>query len=471
MGRRFLFLDDDDFFELIGLTKTMHQPVKHPDNPVVERTGEWERVLITLYGSVILDEGLYRMWYFCHCGRLDAQVRIGDRPHGPEVTGYAESDDGVHWRKPTLGLVAFEGSTENNIVPLGIKNVEGPVIIRDVRDPDPKRRYKAFWNDHISGLPGMHSDDGLLLGRDEEDGMFVAFSADGIQWDHFAGNPVLETYSDCSHQMVFDEGLGKYVAYGRMGSGARKVSRTESDDFINWSKPELVLETDDADGYGAQFYSMSVFIYEGMYVGFPWLFPQRFRDTRSHGNDDRIYAQLACSRDGIKWRRLGNRQPFIPNGPPEAFDGGIIYTGTQPVILDDRILIYYGAQMWPHRKPGREDHQPRGIGLATLRRDGFISVDAGDDEGELVTNPFEVTPDMTMHVNVDAPDGQVHAKLADVKSCEPIAEAAPSTTVSGDHLDAELTWPAETLQTLAGKTVRARICLRRAQLYSYWFSP
>lgn len=54
---------------------------------------------------------------------------------------YAESKDGVHWVKPNLGLVEFDGSTENNIL---YKNVHGTSVLYDPGDRDPKRRYKLL---------------------------------------------------------------------------------------------------------------------------------------------------------------------------------------------------------------------------------------------------------------------------------------------------------------------------------------
>src|SRR5690606_20436999 len=63
-----------------------------------------------IYGSVIRDGGVFRMWY---------QARP-ENYSGRDVVsvGYAESDDGLNWRKPKLGLVNFNGNTANNLVNL-----------------------------------------------------------------------------------------------------------------------------------------------------------------------------------------------------------------------------------------------------------------------------------------------------------------------------------------------------------------
>ena len=65
------------------------------------------------YHSVFKDGDLYRMYY------RGWQVPVlADRLDLSAVRNlcYAESDDGIHWRKPELGLFEFGGSKANNIV-------------------------------------------------------------------------------------------------------------------------------------------------------------------------------------------------------------------------------------------------------------------------------------------------------------------------------------------------------------------
>ena len=64
---------------------------------------------------------------------------------------YAESDDGIHWRKPELGLFEFRGSKANNIViasghvgPLQV-DAGHPAVFKDENPDAPaEARYKAF---------------------------------------------------------------------------------------------------------------------------------------------------------------------------------------------------------------------------------------------------------------------------------------------------------------------------------------
>lgn len=52
------------------------------------------------------------------------------------------------------------------------------------------------------------------------------------------------------------------------------------------------------------------------------------------------------------------------------------------------------------------------VGLATSRRDGFASMDAGESVGTLTTRPLEFDGQF-LFVNVDCPNGELRAELLD----------------------------------------------------------
>ena len=198
-------------------------------------------------------------------------------------------------------------------------------------------------------------------------------------------NPVIGVASDTAHQAMWDPVLRKYVIFGRLGVG--RVGRAESDDFVHWSQPHRVFAMDALDVSREKFYGMGASIYEGIYIGLPFVY---HRD-----NSERIDIQLATSRDGITWKRAGNRQVFIPNGPEGSWDAGMIFMPNQPLqVVGDRVFIFYsgiqGNHVWNLRdygkagSPSYEKARHIGaaqIGVATIRRDGFVSLDAGADEG------------------------------------------------------------------------------------------
>ena len=134
---------------------------------------------------------------------------------------------------------------------------------------------------------------------------------------------------DTHNLLGWDEALGQYVAYpraaARVGGGVvRLVGRSVSDDFVHWSAPEVVFAPDAADPPSLEIYGMSVFKHEGLYLGLPWTFHTYPEEALSRGGGT-IDVQLAASRDGRRWERVGDRQPFIPLGPPGSVDCGMIF--------------------------------------------------------------------------------------------------------------------------------------------------
>ena len=90
---------------------------------------------------------------------------------------------------------------------------------------------------------------------------------------------------------------------------SQPIGRSTSADFLHWNLPEVVLAPDAADPPDTQFYAMPVFRYEGHYIGLIWVF-----HTLPLVKD----AQLAFSRDGVRWRRPACRPVCSTAGEPNA---------------------------------------------------------------------------------------------------------------------------------------------------------
>ena len=229
--------------------------------------------------------------------------------------------------------------------------------------------------------------------------MWISFSPDGIHWTNYEGNPVIPLGSDTTQSLVWDPKLQKYVVFGRFGAGGRKVARAESDDCVHFSEPKLVFECDEMDEEGTQFYSMPVNLYEGLYLGMAWIYRE--------GVDGTIDTSLATSRDGIKWHRVLDRQTFLSLGEPGSWEDGMVRISQNFITLADQIYFYYGGVNGPHtgRKFKQVERKRKSmLGLATLRRDGFVSLDAGEEEGHMLTKPL-VIDGRELHLNVDASHG------------------------------------------------------------------
>jgi len=377
--------------------------------------------------------------------------------------GYGESKDGFHWTLPNLGLVNYNGLNENNICRIARTNAEGIAVIRDPRDPDPDRRYKAFYWEHASGnsaIPDI-----------SVNGMSVSFSADGKMWTDYPDNPVITLGSDTGQQAIYDPYIEKYVVYGRFGAGGRKVARAESDDFVKWSPPRLVMQADSNDGPRTQIYGMGITLYEGQYIGLPWMFYE--------GDTWKIDVQLATSRDGRLWTRVADRQIFLPNGPEGSWDEGILFTASQPAqLVGDKIFIFYSACRHDHDYTNRS---PKGtpewleewnliktsIGVATLRRDGFVSLGARGQPGTVVTKTFDWPVGKCLYVNANAEGGMIRVAVLDEQG-KAIKGWESSQQTVGDQLRGEVIWSSGAPRSFQ-QPIRLQFTLRGAEIYSYWF--
>ena len=458
-GTRLLFFDDASLESKENLVQTIHQPTKHPSNPVLKREHPWEGFRVQVYGTMIYDPelDLFKASYMNIPATAADKITVQGqrRPGHATLLSYATSKDGVEWEKPTLNLVDFEGSTANNMIAPDLYNPEGFSVIYEPNDPDPSRRYKGFCWDH-GKAPLMMYEGQEIYGEGEDDGMYVTFSEDGIHWKPYEGNPVMRLGSDTGQVVLFDPGIKRYVACGRFGAGGSKVARSESEDFIHWSEPKLVLEPDEKDGANTQFYGISIDLYQGLYIGMLWMF------WIDEGRVGRIDFQLCHSHDGIQWIRDPERRVFMPNGPEGAWDSGDMRAACRSVIVDDRVMIYYAGSLAKHGEGGPK-RIGMDIGLATLRRDGWFSLDAGSTPGTLVTKPF-THPGTELHANADAQGGSIIAEFIPAEG-----DSAISAAFKGDALDGTLSVDAVKRSGMRGETVRLKLTLSNAKLYSLWF--
>ena len=458
-----LFIDDLIVDESRGVSRTLNQPAKYAGNPLMIPLYPWEG-RVTLYGTVWNEPNVgWRMWYQGYGGGAVPDMTFDQSESAwagfdPRkllyVIGYATSNDGIFWDRPNLGLVEYNGSKDNNLV---LRDAAFGNVVKDTRDPDPDRLYKSLFFEarDPGGTPNMG------------DGVSIAFSPDGVHWTKYEGNPVIERSSDTHILLGWDEMHGKYVAYARPsvheGNKTRRIGRSVSDDFINWTHPEDVLAPDDEDPPGMEFYGMPVFKYEGFYIGQLWAYhaPPEEPQIRFAA---RIDVQLAASRDGIAWERIGGRKPFIPNGPPGSIDAGEIWTALEPVVMGDELWFYYSSGASEHGVTGRSGP----ICLAKLRLDGFVSVDAGDETGTLVTKPFRCAG-ARLGINAAARGGMVGVAVLDEDGIQHEGfSRADCALFDGDAVRHNVTWRSKTsLEELKGRDIRLKFYLRNAKLFSF----
>jgi len=488
-SRKVLFLDMLEVAATENVGLHVETADKHPENPLMQLgpAGAFDEDRVFNHGSVVFDGGKYRMWY--------GGIRE-PRPDEPALPwwdwiycGYAESEDGIAWTRVNVGLVEWNGSRDNNIIP-GPRHA--PVVFKDDGDPDPARRYKAFyfWNsgEHLemarTGKYGRSYDP-----RDEKFLMDLFTSPDGIHLTRHAGEVAFpgeqaRPLSTIPQSVFRDEDepdpQKRYKAYGFASLNLRRRGTTHlySPDCLHWTvHPEMPL-IDPAvrgtppavGGPAGQVHDTVCFPYEGYYIAL-------YQDQRHPRS---MPVELAVSRDSESFRHVRPGSKVIPVGPPAAWDALTILP-TMPVIRDREIRIYYGGGT---ERSVTDSDQPRWVarpGLATLRRDGFTSIRLAEDQqmGSVETIPFDLSRHpLTLHVNVRCAGGSsLRAELLDAVSDAPLPgySLEQCQPVTGDQLDAIIRWQTKSTLPTDSTQVRLRFELRRnlnsPRLHALWFRP
>lgn len=460
-GVRQLFLDNAGIAEVKGLQRVVHAPRRHPKNPLLVPDTSWEE-RCQVYGTAYYDEqaGLFKLWYLTNPkqrGLKPLDVNGHLRPPHTTMAAYAISKDGIEWTKPILNVFPYDGDTRNNLLGIGLNNCEGISVLHEPNDPDPNRRWKAIYWDHGSGGFEILEGNRPYSKPGPKDGIYVAFSPDGVHWTPYEGNPVIAKYCDTNQNVLYDPRIKKYVAFSRFGFG-RRLARSESEDFVHWSEPQLVLECDEADGPGTQIYGAGVDLYEGVYLAMVWIYRE--------GGDKKIDTQLATSRDGVHWTRVGGRATWLKLGDDDSWEGGMVRSVERIIRRGETLSIYYCGVHGPHERDFVRKY-PTSIGLLTQRRDGFVSLRAGTEEGTVLTQPFAL-PAGSLHVNADLRGGNLNVALCDADG-KPIPGFERSRSLTGELPRGEVAWDRPFPDALDGVSIRLRFTLQQGDLFSYWW--
>ena len=419
---------------------------KESQSPLFIEDKPWEIRFDNMYPNVNYDtdDRIFKIWYdpFIVDEAVKKtplekrkEVRYHETPTREMGICYATSKDGLHWEKPELGLIDYEGSKRNNLV---LRPTHGAGVEKDPHDPDPARRYK------------------MLTCQDDRwarsDLMAVAFSSDGLRWSPYVPCPGIQAKGDTHNNFFWSEPLKKYVGLTRLWDpvqGQRLAARTESPDFVHWTKAEEIMR---ADVPHRQTYELLGFPYAQGYLGFVMVL-----DTQT----DCVDCELAWSTDTIHWRRIAPGTALIPRGPKGTFDSGCLYTA-KPIVRDNTIYIYYSG--------GNDTHmswRATGLGLAYLHMDAFAGYTPENKQqtGTILTAP--ITCDGSkLQITATAENGSVRAGILNAEGLS----AQACIPITGNVTDEKVTWQAQNLKPLKGQPIRLCFELENAELYSFTFS-
>ena len=504
-----LFLDNAIIEASYELTKTFHYPVKDPANPLIVKDQPWEHVpYFTCSNHVVRRDtrtGMFKCWYedLVDYTFADPRWLVAGRQC------YACSEDGLTWDKPPLDVVEEDGHKTNIVLGgcNGIEQAHSCHVIEDPFPPDESMRFRVLFS-HYPPRDGQ---------------MRAAYSPDGIHWkiqeqlpqfgslgpklgdvctmayDRWSRNFVVTTrhgyqLSPCLNPRnpIGPTNPGPRYPHDFSKQNRRRIWQSESPDMVHWSEPYLLLRPDDEqDNIDDGFYGMTQYQLGNMYVGLLNVF---------HRVSNLMDVQLVFSRDRKQWQRANKSQPWLPFGPADSWDQGMVTICSEPIEVGDELLIYYGGSschhdywMWGLREQMQhpETLDPSlvrfGLGVARLRKEGFVSFDAGPvREGIMVTRPL-LSDGQQLMINARCKtNGYVRVEVVDQYD-EIISGLSKEDcdVFTGDDVAHKVTWKGSANIPVArpefdGDTIfpwkkqvpfrKLRFFMKNAQLYSFRFA-
>ena len=482
-SRRELWVDGFLVERLSGAAELrLHYPTAQ--EVVIVHDAPWEGSA-SAYHSLFQDGDLYRMYY----RGWNIAYANGKISFTNNYLCQAESSDGVHWRKPDLGIHEFKGSKANNIV-LTSGRYEGmnvdaghPAVFKDDNPAaDADARYKA-----------------VILSK-KPLGLLAFKSPDGLRWSPIRTAPVISDGAFDSQNVAFwDEVRSEYRAYWRYFSGGgtsdtewkpqgyRAIRTAASKDFIHWSEARDLTYVDSPDEH---LYTNAIKPYHRaphVLIGFPSRYIERGWSDAMRALPDAEHREMRAavverygtaltetlimaSRDGVRFKRW--HDAFVRPGPerPGTWKYSHLLTGWH--LLETRSALP-GApnELSLYAVEGYGTAKASSLRRYTLRLDGFVSVQAPMSGGEVISRPVRFAGAGLFLNFATSAAGSVQVELQDdsgrplpgfsLEDCPPIF---------GDTVDRGVSWKnGSDVSAMSGKPVRLRFVLKDADVYSFQF--
>lgn len=439
------------------------------------------------YATLIKDGDLYRLYY--RAG--DLVNSEGTKFFEMEQKVYhccIESQDGVNWYRPSLGLVEYNGNKENNIL-FNEPSDNGAFIPFLDTNPDcsPDERYKALDYEY---------------NRNNKVSKLAAYkSADGYKWSKmFSETLSMDGKFDSSNLAFWDPIARTYWAYIRnfhtvfenspeidLNNKVRDIRWSQSMDFKNWSEPERLNYNGNSD---IPLYVSAVQPYyraPHLFLGFPARYVERHNWSPSYDQlSDPTFRKnimkhhpryglaltdcvFMSSRDGKTWNRSDEAflRPGLIHNDNWLYGDCFLAIGMEETKSDlqgaaNDISIYYIEHPW---------HKQRELRRYTIRPDGFVALSADSKGCMTVTKPFifdgkKLTLNVStsvvggMRLEFQDPSGRVIEGYS-LDDCDEIF---------GDRLDYVVSWNGSSdVSGLAGKEVHMRFYMEDVDLFSFKF--
>ncbi len=306
----------------------------------------------------------------------------------------------------------------------------------------------------------------------------LSTSSDGRSWSQ--GVPTGPAGDYCS---FFYNPFRNVWAYSIKQDGPRGRCRwySESPDFLTgadwasriyWTSADRYDLPDPAIGAQPQLYHLNACAYESIMIGMFMLHlgPENDVCVREKRPKTTLLS-LGFSRDGFHWHRP-NRLPFIAATHRDGdWDRDYLHspTGMYAIYRDTLYFPYTGfSGMAPNGVRGM--YCGASIGIASLRRDGFASMDA-DGQGTLTTRPLIVSGH-SLFVNTQCETGSLRVAICDEDGNEiPRYGKAVCDPISADSTCHAVRWKeTRDVSAVSGEAIRLRFSLRNGKLFSFWVS-
>jgi hypothetical protein len=447
-SRRELFVDTFLVDRLEGATRELQKP--RDEGVAFSFDKPWEGRFCG-YVTIIRDGEIDRAYY-------RGSPNAGGDGSNSEVTCVAESRGGKSFSKPSLGLFEVAGSKDNNVILAGMAPFSHnfcPML--DTRKGTPAdQRYKALAGTRKTGL--------------------LAFaSSDGLKWEKLREEPVFTKGAfDSQNVPLWSEAEQKYLCFFRVfENNIRRIARTESTDFVNWSEPVLME-------YGGQpvehLYTNQTHPYfraPHILIGVAARFmPGRqvltAEQAKAVGVDPGYFRD--CS-DGVLLSTRGGNQydrslmdGFLrPGVGLENWVSRTNYPALNIVPTGDAEMSLYANQNY-----GQPTSHLRRY---SLRTDGFVAVHAPYSGGTLITKPVRFEGDeLTVNFSTSAAGGvRIEVQTSEGQPVPGFA-LDDCQELIGNEIDRVVRWRnGSDVRSLAGKPVRLKFALKDAELFSFQF--